>query len=84
MTLKSGFMYKMFNLKLHVPCIFLFERLKPRKTTMKMKIHFSTYLDDSQPNVDNTLDKNVNMTKFVFQSISLDKSLELLPTKTSF
>lgn len=37
--IKLGFMYKMFNLKLHVPCIFLCERLKPRKTTMKIKIH---------------------------------------------
>lgn len=42
------------------------------------------YLDHTQPNVANNLDKNVNMTKFVLQSVSLDKSFEFLPTKNSF
>lgn len=41
-------------------------------------------LDHAQPNVANNLDKNVNMTKFVLQSVSLDKSFVFLPTKNSF
>ena len=50
---------------------------------MKIKSTCTTYLDYAQPNADIILDKNVNMTKFVFRSISLDKSFELLPTENS-
>lgn len=80
---------------LHVRCVqsqlicslHIFEKLKETKENKLPKLNSacSSYLDYSQPNVDIILDKNVNMTKvYFFQSISFDKSFEILPTQKQF